>query len=45
MNLPLLELDPHQVLGAAWLASKTQALCSDFMGIGKARRQCVPVIS
>ena len=34
-HAPLLELDPHQVLGAAWLASKTQALCSDFMGIGK----------
>ena len=32
---PLLELDPYQVTGASWLASKTQALCADFMGIGK----------
>ena len=32
---PLLELDPYQVTGAKWLASKTQALLGDFMGIGK----------
>ena len=31
----LLELDPYQATGATWLASKTQALCADFMGIGK----------
>lgn len=33
--LPLLELDQYQVTGAAWLATKTQALLADFMGIGK----------
>jgi SWI/SNF-related matrix-associated actin-dependent regulator 1 of chromatin subfamily A len=33
--VPLLELDPYQVAGAEWLASKTQALLADFMGIGK----------
>ena len=32
---PLLKLDPHQEFGAYWLASKTQALLADFMGIGK----------
>jgi hypothetical protein len=32
---PLLDLDPYQVTGSLWLASKAQALCADFMGIGK----------
>lgn len=32
---PLLDLDPYQVTGAAWLATKSQALLADFMGIGK----------
>lgn len=32
---PLLDLDPYQIAGAAWLASKDQALLGDFMGVGK----------
>lgn len=32
---PLLDLDPYQVTGANWLATKDQALLADFMGIGK----------
>ena len=34
-RVPLLDLDPYQVAGAEWLASKEQALLADFMGIGK----------
>jgi len=34
-RLPLLDLDPYQIEGAAWLSTKTQALLADYMGIGK----------